>query len=181
MDLAAQALIDECQRQEESCLYTSTALFEWLKALRLWRKILITTPIALSAVATSAIARHSEWLAAIAALLAGILPAVFKALELDKDLAVISRHANQFKVLQDRFRRSWRVSALGDLEEFKQDFNAVMKTMDDLRCTSAVVPDKFFTKAQKKISGGHYDFAVDLKSQSVNSLGGRSDRNTSSG
>ncbi len=27
----------ECERQEESCLYTSTALFEWLKDLRVWR------------------------------------------------------------------------------------------------------------------------------------------------
>jgi hypothetical protein len=108
MELAVQALIDECKRQDESCLYTSTALFEWLKYLRRWRKILITTPIILSAIAASAM--------------------------------------------------------LGDSEEFKRDFRANMKMMDDLRLASPAVPDRFFAKAPTGKSGkGHYDFAVDAK------------------
>jgi hypothetical protein len=161
MDLAIQALLDECSRQSESCLYTSTALFEWLKSLRLWRKILITTPIILSAIAASAIAKHYEWVAGSAALLAGVFPAVLRALELDKDLAVITRHANQYKILQDRFRQLWRVSALGDAEGFKREFRVSMKTMDDLRLASPAVPERFFAKAQQKIDKGHYDFAAD--------------------
>jgi hypothetical protein len=166
MDLATQALVNECKRQEESCLYTSTALFEWLKALHFWRRVLITTPIILSAIATSAIVKqyqHYEWIAAISALLAGIFPAVLKALELDKDLNAIARYAGQFKVLQDRFRQVWRVGALGDSEEFKRDFKSNMKLMDDLRCASPAVPDRFFAKAQKKINKGHYDFSIDTK------------------
>jgi hypothetical protein len=164
MELATQALVDECKRQEESCLYTSTALFEWLKALRLWRIILITTPIILSAVAASAMVKHYEWIVGTAALMAGIFPAVLKALNLDKDLAAIARQASQYKILQDRFRRSWRVCALGNSEEFQREFKANMKMMDDLRLASPAVPDRFFAKAQRKISKGHYDFAVDAKS-----------------
>jgi len=166
MDLATQALVNECKRQEESCLYTSTSLFEWLKALRSWRRVLITTPIILSAIATSAIIKqysHYEWIAGVSALLAGILPAVLKALELDRDLIAIARQAGQFKVLQDRFRQLWRVGALGDSEGFKRDFKANMKEMDDLRLASSAVPDRFFAKAQQKIGEGHYDFAVDGK------------------
>jgi hypothetical protein len=163
MELTTQVLVDECKRQEESCLYTSTALFEWLKALRLWRKVLITTPIILSAIAASAMVKHHEWIAGSAALLAGIFPAVLRALELDKDLAAIARQANQYKILQDRFRQSWRVYALGDLEEFNRDFKANMKMLDDLRLASTAVPDRFFAKAQRKISLGHYDFTVDAK------------------
>ena len=163
MDVATQALVDECKRQDESCLYTSTALFEWLKSLRLWRKILITTPIILSAIAASALVKHYEWIAGSAALLTGIFPAVLRALELDKDLAAIARQANQYKILQDRFRQSWRVCALGDSEEFKRDFKTNMKMMDDLRIASPAVPDRFFAKAQQKIGKGHYDFSVDAK------------------
>ena len=51
------------------------------------RKILITTPIILSAIAASALVKHYEWIAGSAAMLAGIFPAVLRALELDKDLA----------------------------------------------------------------------------------------------
>ena len=161
MDLTIQALVDECKRQEESCLYTSTALFEWLKALRRWRIMLITTPIILSAVAASAMVKHYEWIVGSAALLAGIFPAVLRALDLDKDLAAIARQASQYKILQDRFRQSWRVCALGDSEDFKRDFKANMKMMDDLRLASPAVPDRFFAKAQQKIAKGHYDFAAD--------------------
>jgi hypothetical protein len=163
MELATQALVDECKRQEESCLYTSTALFEWLKALRRWRIILITTPIILSAVAASAILKHNEWIVGSAALLAGIFPAVLRALDLDKDLAAIARQANQYKILQDRFRQSWRVCALGDSEEFIRDFKANMKMMDELRLASPAIPDRFFVKARQKIGKGHYDFAIDAK------------------
>ena len=70
---------------------------------------------------------------------------------------------HQFKVLQVRFRQVWRVGALGDSEEFKRNFKSNMKLMDDLRCASPAVPDRFFAKAQKKINKGHYDFSIDTK------------------
>lgn len=37
-------LAEECLRQEESALYTSTALFIWLREARLWNQFFIVTP-----------------------------------------------------------------------------------------------------------------------------------------
>ena len=45
MDPRAQEIIDECKRQEESCLYTSTALFSWQKEVRKLRVAFIVIPI----------------------------------------------------------------------------------------------------------------------------------------
>ena len=161
MELAAQALVEECQRQEESCLYTSTALFEWLKDLRRWRTAFIALPIVFAGIATSALLKHWEWVTGISALLAGIMPAIFKSLELDKDLAAITRYANTFKILQDRFRQAWCISALGDFEEFKKEFAGLMTKLDDARTASIPPPERYFKKAQAKIEKGHYNFRAD--------------------
>ena len=45
MDDRTLNLIDECKRQEESCLYTSTTLFEWLKCMRVLKVIFVVAPI----------------------------------------------------------------------------------------------------------------------------------------
>jgi hypothetical protein len=117
MDLAVQSLSQECERQEESCLYTSTALFEWIKVLRLWRVAFIILPLVCSAVATSALFKHWAWVSGIAILCAGVIPAIFKSLDLDKDIAAMTRYANTFKSLQDRFRQARTITALGGFDE----------------------------------------------------------------
>ena len=79
MDERTQNLIDECKRQEESCLYTSTTFLEWLKSLRRWRLGFVVAPIILGAVATwSLLTKETglEWVTGTCALLAGIVPAV---------------------------------------------------------------------------------------------------------
>jgi hypothetical protein len=164
MDQRTQNLIDECKRQEESCLNTSTALFEWLKALRVRRVVLVVAPIILGGVAAWPLLRQQpghEWLAGICALLAGLATAIYKALDLDQNLVALTKHANTFKVLQDRFRQAWRVTGLGPTDEFKKEFETLMARMDDARNASIPVPERFFKKAQAKIKAGHYDFAVD--------------------
>src|SRR2546428_2139940 len=83
MDERTQNLIVECKRQEESCLHTSTTLFEWLKSLRCWRVFFVVVPIILGAVATWPLLRQEadyKWLTGACALLAGLAPAVYKAL-----------------------------------------------------------------------------------------------------
>lgn len=169
MDERTQNLIDECKRQEDSCLYTSTILFEWLKSLRRWKTAFIVGPIILGAVATWPLLTKQtgyEWLTGTCALLAGIIPAVYKALNLDVSLDAIARHTHQFKILQDRFRQAWRVTAISSADDFKKEFEDLMVRMDAARSSSLTAPERFFKKAQKKINDGHYDFAVDVEKKS---------------
>jgi hypothetical protein len=161
VDLTVEALKRECRRQEESCLYTSTALFEWVKDLRVWRTVFIALPIVCAAVATSALLKHCPWVTGIAAFVAGVLPAIFKALDLDRDLAVITRFANTFKSLQDRFRQAGNITAFGDVEDFKKEFASLRSKLDDARMASIPPPERYFKRARAKISKGHYAFEAD--------------------
>jgi hypothetical protein len=157
-------LIEECKRQEESCLYTSTSFFEWLKDLRFWRVVFVISPIVLSGIATwPLLAKHpdDQWITGVCALLAGMAPAIFKALALDGSLGTLAKQAHQFKILQDRFRQAWRVTALGDFDAFNAEFDQLMNRMDDARAMSTTAPERIFQKAKAKIDKGHYDFAVD--------------------
>lgn len=164
MDARKENVSNECKRQEESCLYTSTALFEWLKFLRVLKIVFVVAPIVLGAVATWPLfAKDADlkWLTGICAFLAALAPAVYKALDFDVSLDTVKDHANAFKILQDRFRQAWRVSAHGDFEAFEKTFADLMERMDAARASSLAVPERFFTKAKEKIEKGHYAFAVD--------------------
>jgi hypothetical protein len=168
MEQRAERLVDECRRQEESCLYTSTSLFEWLKRMRLLKVVFVVVPIILGGVATwPLLAKQDDykWVTGACALLAGLAPAVYKSLDFDVSLNQIAKHANQFKILQDRFRQAWRVTALGSFEDFKKEFDDLMARMDAARASSLSAPERFFRKAQAKVDAGHYDFAVDAKAK----------------
>src|SRR5260370_42628614 len=84
-DTRTDNLIDECKRQEESCLYTSTALFEWLKHLRYWKAFFIGATILFAALASALpnIFSGTGWIAALCAMLPGMATAVYNALRLD--------------------------------------------------------------------------------------------------
>lgn len=166
MDDRTQNLIAECKRQQESCLYTSTMIFEWLKWLRCCRVVFVVAPIILGGLATWPLLTKQagmEWITGVCALLAGLTPAVYKALELDVNLDALTKDASQFKVLQDRFRLSWSVTALGAFDTFRTEFDSLMERMDAARAHSLTVPDRFFKKTQKKINSGDYDFRVDTR------------------
>lgn len=168
MDEHTQNLVDECKRQEESCLYTSATLFEWLKSLRKWRVAFVVAPVILGGLATwSLLTQQSgfEWVTGTCALLAGIAPAIYKALDFDISLEVVAKHAHEYKILQDRFRQAWRVTALGPLDTFKKEFDSLMERMDAARSSSLTAPERFFKKAQAKIQSGDYDFNIDLKNR----------------
>lgn len=164
MDERTQNLIAECRRQEESCLYMSTAIFEWLKSLRRWRVGFVVGPIILGGVANWSLLTNLpelKWVVGSCALLASLAPAVYKALDLDVSLGTLASSAHQFKVLQDRFRQAHSVTALGPFEEFKSKFDDLMDRMDAAREGSITAPERFFKKAQKKINSGDYRFSVD--------------------
>ena len=159
-----EIIVNECRRQEESCLYTSAALYEWIKAMRFWRVIFVVAPIVLGSVAGSTyLKRWDDFLpiAALFSLLAGIFPAVYKALNLDISLASLSKSATEFKSLQDAFRQTWRMAENIDDPRLPESFNALMQRMDLARSGVDAIPERFFLKAREKIREGHYQFAVD--------------------
>jgi hypothetical protein len=165
-DERARRLVAECRRQEESCLFTSTMLYIWLRETRLYRRIFVIAPIVLGALAGWSVldqpdAQWLKWMTAIFAFLAGLFPAIFEALKLDIQIDEIVRQAATFKALQDRFRQAATVTALGPFDEFQAEVTALMDRMDAARATSITPPERCFEAARKKIAAGHYDFAVD--------------------
>lgn len=168
MDQQTQQLVQECKRQEESCLYTSTTFYEWLKALRFWRAVFVITPIVAGAFASWQLIADDpswKWLTALCALVAGVAPAVYKALDLDVSMDVLRKLAHEFKMLQDRFRKAGRVSSLGDFASFESEVSDLLNRLDDVRSASLTPPDRFFKKAQRKIASGDYDFGVDQQAE----------------
>ena len=161
MDQRATEIIDECKRQEESCLYTSTALYSWQKETRKLRIVFIVVPIICGSFASARILVRDpsyDWIVAVLALIAGLFPAIFKALDLDVSLATIADSANRFKTLQDGFRQASRIGGTKGTDELEEQFTTLMQRLDDARSANPTIPDRHFEKAQKKIKKGDYDF-----------------------
>ena len=165
MDDRTKHLVEECARQEESCLYTSTTLFIWLRSVRFWKRVFMVAPIILGGLAGWSIlevmqpeVRWITWMTATFALLAGLSPAVYEALKLDVHIEDIARHAAEFKSRQDRFRQTKNITARGPFEELEVEFRKLMERLEQVRSPSITPPERFFVKARKKIKEGHYDF-----------------------
>ncbi len=166
MEQRAQEIVNECTRQQESCNYTSTALYSWLKEIRVYRIAFITLPIIFGSIASAKILLKEpdwDWVTAIAALLAGLFPSIFKALDLDVSVKAISDAAHRFEVLRDRFRQASLIGAMKPTAELEEEFKLLMERMDETRGASLAIPERHFSVAQKKIGGGHYDFDVDAQ------------------
>jgi hypothetical protein len=158
VSIPEKSIADECERQEESCLHSAVTLFEFLKAMRFWRHVFVITPIIASALATSALIKKDFYeVAGIFVLIAGVFPAVYKALKFDVSLEAISKSANKFKGLQDRFRQ---LRLVGHDDPTKH-LPKLMDQLDDVRANAPVAPERFFEKAREKIAKGHYRFDVD--------------------
>lgn len=169
MDRRVIEIVAECRRQEESCLYTSTALFQWVKQVKVFRVLFITAPIVLGSVASARIFVKDptfDWVTSICALLAGLFPAIFKALDLDVSIKSISDSATRFKNLQDRFRQAALIGPTGSLDDFEVDFKQLMDKLEDARHANLPIPDRHFKKAQKIIAKGNYSFTVDASTDS---------------
>ncbi|CAG9164195.1 hypothetical protein [Cupriavidus pampae] len=168
MDNRIQEIVVECQRQQESCTYTSTALYSWLKEVRVYRVGFITLPIVFGSVASAKIllkGMEYEWVTAVAALLAGLFPAIFKALDLDVSIKAMSDSAHRFEVLRDRFRQAAFIGATKQVTELEEEFRELMARMDEARNSSLAIPERHFNKAKTKIEAGHYEFGANKNSQ----------------
>jgi hypothetical protein len=157
------ALIAECRRQEESCLYTSTTLYIWLRRVRRQKQIFIAAPIIIGGIAGLAILKQwlPDWFMAVLAFLASLFPALADGLKIETSVDEISRIAADFKALQDRFRRTASITALSDIETAEQTLAELMDRMDLARSNSITPPEWAFEEARRKIHAGHYNFAVD--------------------
>lgn len=165
VDKRTQNLVLECKHQEETCLYMATTIFEWSKSVRMWRAAFVIFPILFAGLAILPLLSNPynmEWFTGLFAMLAGLSHAIYKALDFDLvSLDTLCKYAHQFKALQDRFHQSWCVTALGSFDEFQSEFAALMNSMDAVRAESPSPPERFFIKAQKKISIEHYKLGVD--------------------
>lgn len=157
------AVIAECRRQEESCLYTSTTLYIWLQRVRLQRQIFVAAPIIIGGVAGIAILKDllPDWVVAVLAFLASLFPALADGLKIETSVDEITRLAADFKALQDRFRRTANITALSDVDTAEQTLAELMDRMDVARSSSITPPEWAFEGARRKINAGHYSFAVD--------------------
>lgn len=159
MNEIKEKLIKECRRQEESCLYTSTTLYIWLKRTRWGNTAFIILPIILSGISTLSIIGHN--LAIVCALLAGAIPAIYKALDFRVNLNEISNLAAEFKNLQNRFRQAAEIESLKEEAYFKNYFKMIFQRLELARSRGITPPEWCFKKARDKIKEGHYDFLED--------------------
>jgi hypothetical protein len=162
------AMVEECERQAESCLYTSTTFFLWLRSRRRIRTLFIVLPLACGAIAGSTLLTGSDdfWaklVAGVFAIVAGVLPSIYSALKYDDELADAAALAGEFKNLQDGFRQAALIGAQRPLEEFTHEFRSLMARLDAARQRSLTAPERFFKQAQAKIGEGHYSFDADAR------------------
>lgn len=163
VDARRRALIAECKRQEESCLYTSTTLYIWLRQVRRQKQLFITAPIIIGGFAGLSILQEwgFEWVTAVLAVIASLFPALADALKIETSVDEISRLASEFKALQDRFRRNANITTLNDVQGAENVLAELMDRMDIARSSSITPPESAFEEARRKIAAGHYDFSVD--------------------
>jgi len=167
-DERTAALVKECRRQFESCLYTSAALYLWQKRARWWRALFLIAPIVLGGFASSQILTQfggqlAMVVAAFAGLLAGFFPAIYTALDMDMRVVEIGRAAAEYTNLRDRFRQAAEVKSLASFEEFQEAFEGLMDRMDAARSSSPAAPEAYFRRAQRKVKLGDYEFEVETE------------------
>lgn len=157
---ARTALIAECEREEENCLYTSTTFFMWLRMLKFIRACLWALGAIGSIASASSILNNSQinpLLIAGLALAGVLMPGLVKALQFDAAIKDYAAAAASFKNLQGEFRRAARVWSNKPFVEFEADARRAIKAMNEARKPSLTPPEWCFRLAQKKVKRGDYD------------------------
>jgi hypothetical protein len=157
---AHAALIAECEREEESCLYTSTSFYIWLRTLKMIRAALWVFGAVGSIVSANSILRGQQGYPIILASLAvaGVLmPGLIKAVQLDTAIRDYAGAAAGFKNLQGEFRRLAKVWSNKPFPEFEAEARRAIKAMNDARKLSLTPPEWCFRLTQRKIKRGDYE------------------------
>ena len=163
MSMVTEQLIRECKRQEEACLYTSTTLYIWLKRARWYNRAFIVLPIIFGGISTMSVLQEENyvWVTATFALLAGMIPAVYEALDFKVNVDEISSLAAEFKNLQDRFRQAAEIESVKEENCLGDHVELLLQRLEMARGRSTTPPEWCFKEARKKIKAGHYDFLSD--------------------
>jgi len=159
-------IIEECKREEENCLYTSTTFFLWLSSMRKGKSLFIATPLLLGGIASIEILSNSEsdivkYIIALAAFFGGVIPSIFSALKIDSKINIIDGIGSKYKILQGKFRRIRNINS--NDSDFEQKFNTIIDELEILKSSSLTAPERFFKKAQSKITKGDYNYSCDEK------------------
>ncbi len=171
-------LAKECQRLSESCLYTSTSFFVWLRMRRFVRGFFIVVPLALGALTSWKLLTESSLdsikvALSVATLLSGLMPSIYAALKFDDSIEECKGAAAAFKNLQDRFRQLALISSRKPFAEFEQEFAECRTALEDARKHAITPPEWCFKRAQAKVKTGDYTFDVDIKGLEDQSEGER--------
>ena len=163
------ALRDECARQEENCLYTSTSLFIWLRILRAAKIAFIALPLVFGSLASFQllVAGNYKTAVAVRAFLGGLIPTIYEALKLETHINATRDAATDFKNLQDLFRKAKLVSVHKPFEEFELEVNQLLARLHEARKSCITPPEIIFRLAQRKVKSGDYDFDADAASHST--------------
>lgn len=152
-----EPLILECKRQEESCQYTAAAFYHWLGSAIWQNRLWSAVPIVCGAFASFAFFQQSyPILAALLALLAGVLPAIFDKLKFEAQTSEIASQAGQYKNLENRFRQAAEIVALDGPDALKLELATLMRQIEELRARPLVIPTRHFEASRKQIKAGHY-------------------------
>jgi hypothetical protein len=167
-----QALIDECHRQSENCSYTATSFTIWLRWLRRARVLFVAGPVVFGALATwQIVAQGSPTLGAVFALLATVMPPVYRASKADEGIEQYTKLAGEFTNLRDRFRQAALVTSKMSFDEFKVEARALFDRLDKARSRPLTPPPWSFTLGRWKIKAGHYEHDYDQKPGSQDGTG----------
>lgn len=155
----AQAIVQECRIQAESCQYTAAALYEWLAEAAFRNRLWNAVPIVLAAIASYGVLSNAfPIFASFLALLAGLLPSVYEKLELKAHTDEILAQAGQYKNLENRFRQAASITALDDdPESLRVEFGSLMRMAEDIRARPLVIPEKHFQAGRAKVKDGRYE------------------------
>jgi hypothetical protein len=161
-----QAIIDECWRQYDNCLYTAMSFHGYLKSRRMWRTVLTLAPILLGALlAPGVMCTHMQMPIVI---VLSSMPALFNALRINENIDEISRVASTFTRLRDEFRQTAEIHASQyDDARLTAHFDQLVARMAAARSYAITAPERFYKQACKKIKGMSPVTAAELKRKNM--------------
>jgi hypothetical protein len=155
------ALVNECQRQSESCAYSATTFIIWLRFLRGIRVFCLVAPIIFGALATwKALADSPLW-AAIFTLLTTVIPPAYRASRTDTAIEDYTLLAGEMTNLRDRFRQAATIFSHKSFSEFEAETKPFLDRLEKARRRALTPPEWCFTLARRKHKAGHYEYDYD--------------------